>query len=97
MLYINARFKCKPGKRDEFLKKIIEEGIDTGSRNEEFNYKYDFYIPVSENEADDLLLVEWWKDADAHLAHREEPHYKRLDELKKDYVIDTVVGRMREE
>lgn len=97
MLVLNVTFKCKPGTREEFMSKIIEEGIDEASRNEEFNYKYDFYFPVSEDAKDDLFLLEWWKDKDAHLAHREEPHYKRLDELKEVYVISTVVDRLREE
>lgn len=83
--------------RVEFLEKIIEEGIDVGSRNEEFNFKYDFYLPVGEEAKDDLFLLEWWKDKDAHLAHREEPHYARLNELKDVYVLDTVVDRLREE
>lgn len=97
MLVLNVTFKCKPGKREEFLKRIIEEGIDVGSRNEEFNFRYDFYLPVSEEAKDDLFLLEWWKDTEAHLAHREEPHYKRLGELKEEYVDDTVVERLREE
>ena len=97
MLVLNVTFKCKPGMREEFLEKIIEEGIDVGSRNEEYNFKYDFYLPVGEDAKDDLFLLEWWKDTEAHLAHREEPHYARLGELKEIYVLDTVVDRLREE
>lgn len=59
MLVLNVTFKCKPGTREEFMSKIIEEGIDEASRNEEFNYKYDFYFPVSEDAKDDLFLLEW--------------------------------------
>lgn len=97
MLVLNVTFKCKPGTRDEFLRRILEEGIDVGSRNEEFNYRYDFYIPVREDAKDDLFLLEWWKDSEAHLAHREEPHYKRLAELREEYVVNSVVDRLTEE
>ncbi len=91
MMVINAFFKCKDGTREEFLKIVKAEGIDAASRNEEGNFKYDFYIS-SENETD-LLLLEFWKDQDAHSLHRTLPHYLRLEEIKKDYIVETVVNK----
>ncbi|MBR0468378.1 MAG: antibiotic biosynthesis monooxygenase [Mogibacterium sp.] len=91
MLVINAVFRCKEGKRDEFLKAIREEGIDIASRNEEGNSKYDFF--VSAEDEIEILLLEFWKDQDAHSFHRTLPHYLRLGELKEEFVDETIVSK----
>jgi len=90
MLVINAIFRCKEGKREEFLRMIRNEGIDVASRGEEGNSKYDFYLSA-ENDTD-ILLLEFWKDRDAHALHRTFPHYARLGELKPVYVEETIVN-----
>ena len=46
MLVINVIFKIKNGSREDFLKIVREEGIDVASRNEEGNYKYDFFFSM---------------------------------------------------
>ena len=91
MIVLNVTYKCKPDMRDEFLEMIITEGIDASSREETGNLKYDYYIPA--DGGDELLLVEKWSDADALAEHAEKPHFKRLGELKAQYVIDTVIER----
>ena len=63
MIVLNVTYLCKPGMRDEFLERIIAEGIGETSRNEAGNIKYDYYLPV--DGGDELLLVEKWRDADA--------------------------------
>ncbi len=91
MIVLNVIYKCKPGKREEFLQKIKAEGIDSASRSEEGNGKYDYYLAV--DSSDDLLLVEKWRDADALAAHGRQPHFARLGQLKPDYVLDTGIER----
>ncbi len=68
-----------------------KEGIDSASRAEAGNEKYDYYFPVDDN--DELLLVEKWKDAEAIIEHGKQPHFKRLGELKADYVDETIIER----
>ena len=91
MIVLNVTYKCKPDLRDEFLEKIYTEGIDIASRSEEGNIKYDYYTPV--DGVDDLLLLEKWSDADALAAHGKQPHFARLGELKKEFVIDTIIEK----
>ena len=91
MIVLNVTYKCKPDLRDEFLEMIYTEGIDTASRSEEGNIKYDYYTPV--DGVDDLLLLEKWSDADALAAHGKQPHFARLGELKKEFVIDTIIEK----
>ena len=91
MIVLNVTYKCKEGKREEFLKRISEEGIGAACRAEEGNLKYDYYLPA--DGSGDLLLVEKWTDADALARHGRQPHYKRLGELKPDYVADMTVEK----
>ena len=91
MIVLNVTYRCKPDLRDEFLEKIYTEGIDIASRSEEGNIKYDYYTPV--DGSDDLLLLEKWRDAEALDAHGRQPHFARLGELKKEFVIDTIIEK----
>ena len=91
MIVLNVTYKCKPGAREEFLEMIMANGIDVSSRAEAGNIKYDYYMPV-END-DEMLLVEKWADVDAFASHKKQPHFARLGELKPEYVLDTVIDR----
>ena len=89
--FIEVHYYVKDGKRDEFYRTLMESGIAASSRAEEGNEKYDyFYSPDNENE---LLLIELWASAEAVKKHNETPHFKALGDLKKDYVVDTVISR----
>ena len=89
MIVLNVTYLCKPDMRDEFLERIISEGIDEMSRKEVGNIKYDYYLPVGGG--DELLLVEKWRDAGAIAAHGGQPHFATLKALKAEYVADTVI------
>lgn len=91
MLVLNVIFKCAPGTREELRELVRAEGIDVASRNEEGNFKYEFFM--STEEPDDILLIEWWKDVDAWMAHRTLPHYKKLDEIKKGRVLSAEIRK----
>ena len=95
MLVLNVTYKCKPGTMKTFLDAVLAEGIDVASRAEDGNFRYEFFLPAAGG--DDLLLMEKWRDADAHAAHRLTLHYARLSELKADYVLDTVIERFQAE
>ena len=91
MIVLNVIYRCKPNKREDFLERIIAEGIDVASRAEDGNIKYDYYIPYDGSE--DLLLIEKWMDEVALAAHAVTEHFGRLKELKPIYVQDTVIER----
>ncbi|MBQ9062692.1 MAG: antibiotic biosynthesis monooxygenase [Eubacterium sp.] len=91
MEVLNVTYHCKPGKRVEFINAIVTEGIDVACRNEEGNLKYGYYLPT--DSADDMLLIEKWRDADCLAAHGKQPHYLRLGELKAQFVDETVLEK----
>lgn len=91
MIVLSVTYKCKPGAREEFLEMIMTNGIDVASRAETGNIKYDYYMPVESE--DEMLLVEKWTDADALASHSKQPHFVKLGELKREYVIDTIIER----
>jgi len=91
MIVLNVTYKCKPGARNRFLETIRAEGIDAASRAELGNYKYHYYLPT-EGE-DELLLIEKWEDAEALTFHKDQPHFKRLGELKPEFVLETLIEK----
>ena len=91
MIVLNVTYKCKTDMREEFLERIMAEGIDAACRAEDGNIKYDYYFPAEDT--DELLLVEKWRDAEALSAHGTQPHMEKLRELKAAYVDDMVLEK----
>ena len=91
MEILNVTYKCKKGMREKFLETIKEEGLDTASRSEAGNIKYDFYF--ADADPDELFLFEKWCDEEAVKSHNTEPHFKRFGELKAEFVLGTVFER----
>lgn len=91
MIVLNVTYKCKEGMRERFLEAVNAEGLAAASRAEEGNIKYDYYFP--ESSSDELLLVEKWRDADAFTFHCDQAHFKRLGELKGEFVNETVLEK----
>lgn len=77
--------------RDDFLKAIMNEGIDAACRAEDGNFKYDYYM--SAEDENEMLLIEKWRDADALAAHQGQAHFKRLGEIKSEFVEDTIIEK----
>ena len=46
-ILVTVRYTVKDGKREEFYRHIVEQSIDTASREEAGNRKYDYYYPVT--------------------------------------------------
>ena len=91
MIVLNVTYKCKAGMREKVLEKIVSEGIDVACRAEAGNIKYDYYM--SADKADEMLLVEKWRDADAVTSHGQEAHFKRLGEIKDEFVEETIIEK----
>lgn len=90
MYTIYVVFKCVPGKREEYISTLKNEGIVDKVRKEDGCIRYDYYF--SEKDPDEILLIEAWESKKHQEIHIEQPHMARLRELKPDYVISTELG-----
>ncbi len=90
-ILVNVRYLVKPGKRDEFLEKVNDQGIIKGSRAEPGNYQYEYFRPADSENV--LFLMEMWVSREALAAHGKTEHYRRLQGLKKEYVTDVTIEK----
>ena len=84
-------YHCKPGMRDKFLAALQAEKLDEACRAETGNIRYNYAFSTAD--PDEMILLETWKDAEAVAFHNATPHIVRIGELKKEYVLDTVIER----
>ena len=87
MYFLNVTFHTKENKREAYLAKIKELGIDEKVRNEKGCIKYDYYF--SDADKNEMLLVEMWETKEDQQIHIEQEHMKLLRTFKDDYVEST--------
>lgn len=87
MLKLSVNYFAKPGRREEFLRLIVEGGILAAIRAEEGCLRYDYYLSC-QNE-DEILLLEEWDTVEHQRIHMEQEHMKRLRVIKDDCIADT--------
>ena len=91
LILVCVRYIIKEEKRNEFLKKVDDQGIIRESKAEPGNVKYEYSVPIdSEN---DLILTEIWTNSAAQIGHGKTEHYQRLQALKKEYVQDVSIEK----
>ncbi len=89
MLLIQVTYTMRPGRREEFLKRVRTSGILDTIRGEEGCLGYSYYLP--EEEDGTLLLVEKWASAQAQKAHMATSHMAQMAQFKPEYVADTTL------
>lgn len=92
MYTIYVKFECLPQKREAFIEKMKETGVLDAIRAEGGCIKYDYYL--SEKDANELLLIEWWESKEHQHIHMTQPHMAKLKEFKDDYIAETVLGEI---
>ncbi len=90
MFSIYVAFKCFPGKREAFVKKVKEEGILDAIRAEDGCLVYDYYY--SEKDENELLLIEKWETKLHQEIHMTQPHMAKHAALKGDYIESAKLG-----
>ena len=91
MIILHVTFRTHPGKAEEFVQKVLDEGIAKNSEAEDGNEYYDFYY--SAEKENEVMLLEKWENQDALDLHCTQAHYKRIGELKDHYVVDTSIEK----
>ena len=87
-------YKMKSGNAAEFLKELHRLGFPETVRAEDGCVRYEYFLPDSGN--DSVVLIEEWEDAEKQALHLEQPHMKRLAEIKPVYVSETTVELIAE-
>lgn len=90
MYTIYVRFRCVPGKREAFVKKLYEEGIVDAIRAEDGCIRYDYYF--SEKDPCELLLIEAWESKHHQEVHIGQPHMAQLRAYKEGYIEESALG-----
>lgn len=84
MYRIYVVFKCLPGKREDFVKRVKEEEILSSIRAEDGCLRYDYYF--SDSDDNELLLVEAWESKQHQQVHINQPHMQRLHSFNDSYI-----------
>ena len=90
MYTIYVIFKCIDGKREAFVERVRQEGILDAIRAEDGCIRYDYYY--SEEDKNELLLIEAWETSEHQKIHITQPHMDKLRALKDDYIKSTKLG-----
>ena len=91
MLKLSVNYFAKPGRREEFLRRIVEGGILAAIRAEEGCLRYDYYLSCQNEE--EILLLEEWDTAEHQRVHMEQDHMKRLRVIKDDCIAETKLNK----
>ena len=94
MLIVTGTYHVKPGKRDDFLKAVIDQGIYAEFLNEAGNISYDYYFPYGKE--DDIFFMERWEDMAAWDAHKAAPNTSKLQPIKDEYMTGFTPGIVAE-
>ena len=92
MYTIYVKFTCLPNKRGAFIQKVRETGVLDAIRRENGCVKYDYYL--SEEDPNELLLLEQWETKEHQQIHITQPHMALLRSFKEDYITDTHLGEV---
>ena len=90
-LLLLVTYSARPGMREEFVQKLRESGILEAIRKENGCVRYDYFY--SEEDENQLLLVEKWETEECQRVHMEQPHMKKLAEIKDRCMTDTKLER----
>jgi quinol monooxygenase YgiN len=83
MKIVIARYCVEEGKRAEYLEKVGAEGIAEKCCVENGNISYEFLCPVAN--PNEVMVLERWESGEALDAHMKQPHFAKLQEIKKEY------------
>ena len=92
MYTIYVVFNCLEGKREEFVRRVKDEGILDSVLSEDGCIRYDYYL--SEKDENELLLIEQWESKDHQQIHLTQPHMDTLRSFKEDYITNTLLGEV---
>lgn len=89
MFGLNVIYRCKEGKRDAFLQKIDEIGLQKAVLAEAGCVQYHYFR--SADDENKVLLLEKWESRQAQADHLKQPHMSAMGALREEFLEDTVL------
>lgn len=88
---INIYYSGKNKSARKFAEEMISSGIVDAIRAESGNLRYEYFLPLNDDET--VLLIDSWKDQAAIDAHHASDMMSRIAELRKKYDLHMRVER----
>ena len=88
---VNIYYSGKNGSARKFAKEMIQSGTVDLIRKEEGNIRYEYFIPLDDEET--VLLIDSWENQQAIDLHHASPMMKIIMELREKYDLHMKVER----
>ena len=91
MITINLYYKGTNGNALAFANEMESSGIADKIRKEKGNLRYEYFIPLDDNET--VLLIDSWTDQAAIDAHHASPMMEQIKTLRDKYDLHMSMER----
>ena len=81
--------------RQAFYDEVVAAGCAEATRAEEGNFRYEFFFSAEKDNV--VLLVEKWADEAVLKNHYDQPHLKKLVEIKEKHGVVTSIEKIVED
>lgn len=88
---VNIYYTGKNGSARKFVREMIASGIVDEIRAETGNVRYEYFIPLDDDET--VLLIDSWEDQKALDVHHNTSMMQRITALREKYDIHMKVER----
>ena len=88
---INIYYSGTNGNARKFAEEMISSGIVDEIRAEKGNLKYEYFLPVNDDET--VLLIDSWESQQAIDIHHESPTMQKIINLREKYDLSMKVER----
>lgn len=88
---VNIYYSGINGNARKFAEEMISSGIVEQIRGEKGNLKYDYFLPMGDDET--VLLIDSWENQTAIDEHHRSPMMSRIIELREKYDLHMKVER----
>lgn len=87
----NIYYKSENGNARKFAEEMIKSGIVDEIRSKKGNLRYDYFIPLNDNNT--ILLIDSWENQDALDNHHNSETMKKIVELRNKYDLHMTVEK----
>lgn len=88
---INIYYSGTNGNARKFAEEMLSSGIVDEIRAQEGNLKYEYFLPINDDET--VLLIDSWKNQQAIDIHHSSPMMQRIINLREKYDLSMKVER----